>query len=102
MLSRAVVEADDAAPVQLLADLRDLLATTPADKLATAALIRHLTALHRRWVDYAQGHPITPRHLAKLLEGFGIKAKQIRQGHVTRKGYLRSDFTDCLLPLPPG
>src|SRR5262249_47556071 len=52
--------------------------------------------------DYAQGVPISPRHLAKLLEGFGIKAKQIRQGAATRKGYLRSDFTDAFRRyLPP-
>ena len=71
-LSKAVVEADDAAPVQLLADLRDLLASTAADTLATAAIIRHLITLEDRpWADYAQGHAITPRHLATLLEGFG-------------------------------
>jgi uncharacterized protein DUF3631 len=51
----------------------------------------------------AQGHPMTQRHLAKLLEGFGIKAKQIRQGADTRRGHLRSDFTDAFrryLPRP--
>ena len=95
-LSGAVVEADTAAPVQLLADLYDLFATTRADKLATAAIIRHLIMLEERpWADYAEGQPLTPRHLAKLLEGFRIKAKQIRQGADTRKGYLRSDFTDA-------
>jgi len=79
-LSGAVVEADTAAPVQLLADLYDLFATTPADQ-ATAAIIRHLIMLEERpWADYAEGQPLTPRHLAKLLEGFRIKAKQIRQG----------------------
>jgi hypothetical protein len=77
----------------------------PADRLATAAIIRHLTALEDRpWADYAQGHPLTPRQLAALLEGFLVKAKQIRQGADTRKGYLRSDFTDVFrryLPLDP-
>jgi len=51
-----------------------------------------------------QGHPLTPRHLATLLEGFQVKAKQIRQGLDTRKGYLRADFTDAFrryLPAPP-
>ncbi len=95
-LSGAVVEADTAAPVQLLADLYDLFATTRADKLATAAIIRHLIMLEERpWADYAEGRPLTPRHLAKLLEGFRIKAKQIRQGADTRKGYLRSDLSDA-------
>jgi putative DNA primase/helicase len=102
-LAGSVVEADNAAPVRLLADLRDLFATITADKLATAVIIRHLTALEDRpWTEYAQGHPVTPRHLAKLLEGFGVKAKQIRQGVATRKGYLRSDFTDAFRRyLPP-
>jgi Protein of unknown function (DUF3631) len=35
---------------------------------------------------------------ARPLEGFRIKAKQIRQGAATRKGYLRSDFTDAFRP----
>ena len=56
----------------------------------------------RSWAEYAAGRPLTPRHLAELLEGFRIKAKQIRQGAATRKGYLRSDFTDAFRRyLPP-
>jgi len=95
-LAGPVAEADTAAPVRLLADLRELFTTTSADRLATAAIIRHLTALEERpWVDYAQGQPLTPRQLATLLEGFGIRAKQIRQGAETRKGYMRTDFTDA-------
>ena len=102
-LAGAVVEADSAAPVQLLADLQDLFATAAADKLATAAIIRHLIKLEARpWAEYADGRPLGPRHLAQLLEGFRIKAKQIRQGAATRKGYLRSDFTDAFRRyLPP-
>ena len=74
-LSGTVVEAEQAAPVQLLADVRDLFVVTPTDKLPTATLIRHLTALKDRpWADYAYGQPLTPRHLATLLDGFGIKA----------------------------
>src|SRR5712692_2732445 len=92
-LAGAVVEVDTAAPVRLLADLRDLLATTAADRLATAAIIRHLTALEDRpWADDARGHPLTPRHLATLLEGFRVKARHIRKGADTRKGYMRADF----------
>src|SRR5713101_7250181 len=95
-LSGTVVEADNAVPLQLLADLNDLFATTSADKLATADVIRHLITLEDRpWADYAEGQPLTPRHLAQLLEGFRIKAKQIRQGADTRKGYLRSDLSDA-------
>jgi hypothetical protein len=102
-LAGAVAEADTAAPVQLLADLRELFTTTMANRLATAAIIRHLAALgDRPWVDYAQGQPLTPRHLATLLEGFRIRAKQIRQGAATRKGYMRADFTDAFSRyLPP-
>src|SRR3989454_5016387 len=40
VLAGAFVEADTAAPVRLLADLCDLFATTAADRLGTAALIR--------------------------------------------------------------
>jgi putative DNA primase/helicase len=100
-LAGAVVEADTAAPVQLLADLRDLFALTAADRLATAAVIRHLTALEDRpWADDAE--PLTPRRLGALLDEFHIKARQIRQGAETRKGYLRADFTDAFdRYLPP-
>ena len=102
-LSGTVVEADHAAPIQLLADVRDLFVATPTDTLATATIIRHLTALaDRPWADYAQGHPITPRHLAKLLDGFRINAKQIRLGPRTLKGYLRADFTDAFGRYLPG
>ena len=62
-----------------------------------------ITLEDRPWADYTHGHPITPSHLAKLLEGLGIKPKQIRHGADTRKGYLRSDFTDAFcryLPRP--
>jgi len=94
-LSERVVEADLAAPVQLLADLQNLFVTIPADKVATAAILRYLVTLEDRpWADYAQGLPLTPRQLARLLAGFNIKARQIRQGRVTRKGYMRVDFTD--------
>jgi putative DNA primase/helicase len=95
-LAESVVQADQATPVQLLADLRDFFATAPADKLATAAILRYLATLEDRpWADYAQGEPITPRQLAKLLNGFNIKGRQIRQGSATRKGYVRSDFIDA-------
>ncbi len=62
-----------------------------------AVILRYLTTLEDRpWADDdGPGKPITPRHLAKLLDGFKIKARQIRQGPVTRKGYVRADFTDA-------
>src|SRR5215470_13588127 len=95
-LAGSVVEADQAAPVQLLADLRDLFATTLADKLATSVILRYLATLEDRpWADYAQGESLTPRQLGRLLDGFNIKARQIREGSVTRKGYMRSNFTDA-------
>jgi hypothetical protein len=90
--------------VRLLANLRDLFATTTVDRLATATIIRHLITLaDRPGADYPPGPPLTPRLLAKRLEGFRIRAKQIRQGAVTRKGYLRADFADVFrryLPRP--
>jgi len=60
------------------------------------------TLAERPWANYTQGHPITPRHVAQLLDGFRIQPRQIRQGAGTRKGYRRSDFTDVFrryLPL---
>ena len=89
--------------MRLLADLRDLFTTTRADRLATAVIVRHLRTLEDRpWADCAQGQPLTPRRLAQLLDGFRIKAKQIRQGDATRKGYVRSDFTEAFRRYLPG
>lgn len=89
--------------MRLLADLRELFTTTTGDRLATAAIIRYLTALaDGPWADYAHGQPLTPRQLATQLAGFGIRPKQIRQGADTRKGYMRADFTDAFSRyLPP-
>src|SRR5437879_13185710 len=43
--------------MQLLADLRDLFASTSAGKLATTTIIRHLSVLEDQpWADFAQGH----------------------------------------------
>jgi hypothetical protein len=106
MLSRAVVEAEHVAAVRLLADLRELFARTEAATLATTTILRYLIALEDRpWADYARGQPLTPRHLAALLEGFKVRPKQIRQGAVTRNGYAPADFADAfrryLPPDPP-
>ena len=102
-LSGTAVEADQTGSIQLLADVRDLFVATRTDKLATATIIRYLTALvDRPWADYAHGQPITARQLAKLLDAFRINAKQIRLGSRTLKGYLRADFTDAVGRYLPG
>ena len=78
---------------------RGLAACSPTlvDEVGETPSCAGLTTLEDRpWADDdGPGQPITPRHLAKLLDGFTIKARQIRQGPVTRKGYVRSDFTDA-------
>ena len=76
---------------------RGLAACSPTlvDEVGETPSCAGLTTLaDRPWADDdGPGKAITPRHLAKLLDGFTIKARQIRQGPVTRKGYVRSDFT---------
>ena len=46
--------------------------------------------------------PPDPRHLAKLLERFGIEPKHIRLGADTSKGDTRADFTDAFHRYLPG
>lgn len=47
------------------------------------------------WATHNRGKPITPRQLAKLLSGYGIKPKTVRFGNSTPKGYERSQFDDA-------
>jgi len=76
-----------AVPVQLLADLNDLFATTSADTLATAAIIAQLTALEDRpWAGYAQGHPITPRHLVSCWKGSGSRRSKFVRAPIRARG----------------
>jgi Protein of unknown function (DUF3631) len=96
-------ESDEATlGVRLLADCRDAFGTE--DRIATVDLLEHLHGIEDApWADW-YGKEISARKVADLLRRFGIKAKRIRIGEWTPRGYLREAFEDAwtrYVPVPP-
>jgi putative DNA primase/helicase len=86
---------DDAAGVELLADIRKVFAEAGTDRLPSADLVRRLTSLEdRRWCEWRHGKPMTVRQLARLLAPYDIAPATIRVGETTAKGYPRAGFDD--------
>lgn len=81
---------------ELLADIRDIFESKCVDKISSVELIKALIADDESpWATYNRGKPITPRQLAKMLTGYGIKSKTVRLGHAnTPKGYDTGQFAD--------
>ena len=46
------------------------------------------------WPEFLNGQPITMRQLARMLEPFGIKPKQMKLGKINTRGYEQEDFLD--------
>jgi hypothetical protein len=85
-----------AAKVQLLADLRALFDERKTDRLASEAIIEHLTKLEDRpWAQWHRGKPLTAVGLARLLHPFGVQPKTIRGRDTTFKGYMRAECEDA-------
>ena len=81
---------------ELLADIRQAFESKQVEKIRTTELIDALAADDEQgWATYNRGKPITPRQLAKLLAGYGIRPKTVRFGSHTPKGYERSQFADA-------
>jgi putative DNA primase/helicase len=81
---------------ELLADIRQAFESKQVEKIRTTELIDALAADDEQgWATYNRGKPITPRQLARLLEGYGIRPKTVRFGPHTPKGYDRSQFADA-------
>lgn len=78
--------------VRLLADLRKVFGDT--DHLSTDAIIKALCGLDEApWGDI-RGRPIDARGIANRLGTYGIKAKTLRIGDHTLRGYSRADLWD--------
>ena len=81
---------------ELLADIQHIFDSEQVEKIKTADLIAALVADDEQgWATYNRGKQITPRQLAKLLSGYGIRSKTVRFGAHTPKGYERSQFADA-------
>ena len=86
---------------QLLIDLQRYFASQPATHYPTEQLLNYLAGIHAApWATFDQGKPITARHLAQLLQPYGIISKNIRiSATATPKGYKVSDFNAALTQL---
>ena len=103
MLS-SVGEASVSTGNELLADIRDIFESKCVEKISSVELIEALVADDESlWATYNRGKPITPRQLAKLLAGYGIKSKTVRlKNGYTPKGYDTGLFADAFNRyLPP-
>lgn len=82
---------------ELLEDIQEVFDAKKASKISSADLIEALTSdPDRAWATYNRGRPLTPRQLAAMLGGYGIKPKTVRLGPFeTPKGYDRTQFADA-------
>jgi putative DNA primase/helicase len=86
---------DPSVRVRLLDDLRTLF-MAGADKMFSQDIVARLVEMEDRpWPEWKGGKPLTVRQLAKLLEPFGIKPRQIRLGNKSRKGYRLDDCREA-------
>jgi uncharacterized protein DUF3631 len=95
---------DESIGVQLLSDIRDVFGTE--DRVTSGELLERLNALEESpWCDWF-GKPLTHRGLAKLLDRYRIKSRNVRlPDGKTPKGFLRAEFEGAwaryLAPHPP-
>lgn len=102
-LSSDDTRTDSEIGVLLLGDLRAIFEKRDVDRLASSEILKDLIALEERpWSDWRHGRPLTARHLAKLLEPFGIKPDVLWIGGTTVRGYGKDKMEDAFLRyLPP-
>ena len=85
----------------LLIDIKKIFTDANADKIHSSELVAKLIELEDRpWGEYKHGKPITTNTLARLLNSFGIKSKQIRLEH-NKHGYYLADFDDTFSRYTP-
>jgi putative DNA primase/helicase len=100
-LSADTDEAEGSALVELLQEVRELFESR--ERITSAELAEHLgKQVDKRWADWRNGKPITPRQIAKLLAPLKIKPTTIRIGTDTAKGYLMEAFGDAFSRYLPG
>jgi hypothetical protein len=92
------LDTDNSRGIRLLADIRDIFASTKHAKLETADLIIKLENLPEScWSDFKAVV------LARLLRPFGVSPRQVWIDGANRRGYDSADFTEAFaayLPSP--
>lgn len=82
--------------VQMLRDIRGLFEAQGRDRFHTDELLPLLVALEgRRWAEWPRGKFLTANSLAKLLNPYGIKSRQLRIGSCNRHGYTLAACQDA-------
>jgi putative DNA primase/helicase len=90
---------EDWAPVMALRDVHALFAARHVDRLPSTEITAALAEMENRpWPEWGRSEkPITPRQLAKLLDGFGIVPVSIKLASgKTPKGYHREAFEEAV------
>lgn len=84
---------------EMLADIQEVFEHKRVSKISTADLIAALCEDEEKgWATYNRGRPLSPRQLARKLDGYGIKSKTIRVGsYDTPKGFERTQFEDAFV-----
>jgi putative DNA primase/helicase len=81
---------------ELLSDIREIFAAQHEGKISSADLIETLVKdTEAPWVTWNRGKPLGARQLAKLLEPYGIKTKNLKFGLHTLKGFELAQFEDA-------
>ncbi|WP_131778379.1 DUF3631 domain-containing protein [Legionella bozemanae] len=82
--------------VELLTSINDIFEGRSIHRISSSDLIKELCADEEQpWATYNRGQPITPRQIANLLKGYGIKSKSIRINCGTPKGFEKSKFIEA-------
>jgi hypothetical protein len=91
------LDTDNSRGIRLLADIRDIFASSKPTRLETADLIIKLENLPEScWTD------LKPVVLARLLRPFGVSPRQLWIDEVNRRGYDSADFAEAFATyLPP-
>lgn len=95
---------DSSIGVELLSDIQTYFIENNASEVDTQKLLEYLHGLEERpWQEWGnKGRPITPQHLAKNLEKFGIRPRQYKVSNEKKRGYVKNDFHDAFERYLPG
>ena len=81
---------------ELLEDIHHIFELRNIDRISSKDLIEALCDDDERpWLTYNRGKQIAPRQIARFLDEYGIKSKNIKFGTTPLKGYELDQFTDA-------
>lgn len=82
---------------ELLADVKEVFETKRVDRITTADLLAALCDDDEKpWATYNRGKPMSPRQLARKLDGYEIKSKNLKIGYQdVKKGFVRDQFEEA-------